>query len=338
MKENGFAIGLLVGTLVIGGGLIALGMGQGKKYAALEGEYSGIKSDVELMARVKPFPTEENRDERKTEVVAFRGKVEGLQNAMQGFRPENLEKISTSELQNRLVAKTEAIKALFDKNQIDYPEKFAFGMESYLDSLANPEATPKLNYQLEATEWLFQQLAGFEQMYDIQNVVREPLPSESGRDWTEVYRANREIPLAQSMPMEVVFFADETVVNDFISALVSSKKYFFTVDMVRVSNAKTNAPIRADAELEEEEAEEEAAGSGGFGGGFGNFNFDEEPAEEEPAGDEAAADVAAPENEEAPVVDEGRVLGQIAGDEGVFVALQLRLLLFSEPIELPEFN
>ncbi|MDQ8191823.1 Amuc_1100 family pilus-like protein [Roseibacillus persicicus] len=332
MKENGFAIGLLVGTLVIGGGLVALGMGQSKKYAELQGEYTSIKANVEQMARVTPFPTEENRDERKTEVVAFLGKVEGLQKAMQGFRPENLEKISPSELQNRLVTKTEAVKALFDEKEIDYPEKFAFGMESYLDSLANPEATAKLNYQLEATEWLFKKLAEFEKVYDVQNIVREPLPSESGQDWTLIYDELREpVPLAQSMPMELVFYADEAAANEFISSLVSSKEYFFTIDMVRIGNAKTTPPTRADAGLEEYEEDEEEDAGGGFGG-FGNFNFDEEPAEGDAAEEEEV------ESEEASVVDEGIVLGQIAGEEGLFVGLQLRLLLFSEEFKLPEFN
>ena len=55
MKENGFAIGLLVGTLVIGGGLVALGVMQGNGFAEAEGRYSEIKDDVESMARVRPL-------------------------------------------------------------------------------------------------------------------------------------------------------------------------------------------------------------------------------------------------------------------------------------------
>ena len=134
MKENGFAIGLLVGTLVIGGGLVALGVSQGNRYAGLQAEYDGVKSDVERMAKVRPFPTEENLEERKTEVKTFRGKVEGLQNTIQNYRPETLEKISPSEFQNRLVSKTAAIKTLFEEKGISYPEQFGFGMESYLDA------------------------------------------------------------------------------------------------------------------------------------------------------------------------------------------------------------
>ena len=341
MKENGFAIGLLIGTLVIGGGLVALGVSQGKRYAGVQSEYEGVKSDVERMAKVRPFPTEENLEERKTEVKTFRGKVEGLQNTFQNFRPEEMEKISPSEFQNRLVAKTAAIKTLFEEKRISFPEQFGFGMEGYLETLANPDATAKLNYQLEALDWLFRELAEVE-TYEIRNLVREGLPSESGLDWTESFNENREpVPLAQSLPMEIVFLADEPAVNAFINSLEDSKKYFFTVDMVRISNENTSAPVRAQAELEEfEEVEEEpAAGGGGFGN-FGDFQFEEEPAE--PAEGEAAepAAEAAPEieNEEEEIIQTGRILGQILGNEGIYVGLQLRLLLFTEPVELPEFN
>lgn len=333
MKENGFAIGLLVGTLVIGGGLVALGLQQGTRYNETLANYSDIKSDVEKMARVEPYPNQENLDERKTEVTAFRGKVEGLQNAIQGFRPESLEKISPSEFQNRLVTKTAEIKALFEEKGISAPEQFAFGMESYLDGLANPDATAKLNYQLEASHWLFTQLANG-QTYELRNVVREALPSESGRDWTDVYRSNREpIPLAQSMPMEVIFLADEASANEFINQLAASKEYFFTVDMVRISSENTSAPVRDQSGLDEAAPAEEApAATGGFGG-FGEFAFDDGTEAEEEAPAEAVV-----EDDEAEVVDSGLILGQVAGREGVYVGLQIRLLLFGEAIELPEIK
>ena len=335
MKENGFAIGLLIGTLVIGGGLVALGLGQGKRYTEVQSEYEGVRSDVERMAQVRPYPTEENLEERKTEVKTFRGKVEGLQNTVQNFRPETLEKISPSELQNRLVAKTAAIKLLFEEKGMSFPEQFGFGMESYLDAPANPEATAKLNYQLEATDWLFRQLAEVE-TYEIRNIVREALPSESGRDWTQAFTENREeVPLAQSLPMEIVFLADEPAVSAFIDALVDSKKYFFAIDMVRIKSENVSAPQRAQAGLEEmEETGEEASGDG-FGG-FGDFSFEEE----EPAEDAGEATEEAPpiEDEEVEVVETGRILGQVLGNEGIYVGLQLRLLLFTEPVELPEFN
>lgn len=332
MKENGFAIGLLVGTLVIGGGLVALGLNQGKRYAGIQSDYQDVKSDVEKMVKVRPFPTKENLEERKTEVKTFRGKVEGLQNTVQNFRPESLEKISPSEFQNRLVAKTAKIKAVFEKEQITYPDQFGFGMEPYLDGLANPEATAKLNYQLEAADWLFRQLADLE-TYEIRNVVREDLPSESGKDWTDVYINNRPpepVPLAQSLPMEVSFLADEAAVSAFVNALVDSKKYFFAIDMIRIGNENPSAPVRSQAGLEELEGEEEHDDGNGFGG-FGDFDFEEDSAEE---GEEAPA----AEDEEAAVVETGRILGQVLGGEGNYVALQIRLLLFTEPVELPDFN
>lgn len=335
MKENGFAIGLLIATLVIGGALVFLGVSQKNRYAGVQSDFSNISTEVKNMADVRPFPTQENLDERKTEVIAFRGKVEGLQNAVQAYRPENLEKISPSDFQNSLVAKTEEIKKLFG-DKVGYPEQFAFGMESYKDALPNPEATAKLNYQLEATEWMFQQLAK-DGIYTIKNAVREALPSESGKNWTDAYEYEEDVPLAQSMPLEVTFLADEPAANEFINSLVTSKKYFFVVDMVRITNENPNPPVRSQSGLEEVEEEFAEEGDGGGFGAFGNFNFEE--GEEEAEGEEAEGeDAPEPEAEDAPVVEEGLILGQVVGKEGLYVGLQIRLLLFGEPVELPEIE
>ena len=323
MKENGFAIGLLVGTLVIGGGLVALGVMQGNGFAEAEGRYSEIKDDVESMARVRPYPSEENLEEREKEVKAFRGKVEALQNALQAYRPESMEKISPSEFQNRVVSKASSLGELFDSKGIEYPEQFALGFERYKDELANPEATGKLNYQLEATEWLFRQLASVD-TYAIRNARREALPSESGEDWLEDLRVE---PLYQSVPMEVVLLAEEKAVDEIINKITSSKEYFFAVDMIRIGNENLDAPNRAQAGLEE--SSESAADDESFddGGGFGAFGaFD----------DEEEAEVVEEEPTEA--LDSGRILGQVLGDEALNVGLQLRLLIFSEPVELPEIK
>jgi len=323
MKENGFAIGLLVGTLVIGGGLVALGVMQGNGFAEAEGRYSEIKDDVESMARVRPYPSEENLEEREKEVKAFRGKVEALQNALQAYRPESMEKISPSEFQNRVVSKASSLGELFDSKGIEYPEQFALGFERYKDELANPEATGKLNYQLEATEWLFRQLASVD-TYAIRNARREALPSESGEDWLEDLRVE---PLYQSVPMEVVLLAEEKAVDEIINKITSSKEYFFTVDMIRIGNENLDAPNRAQAGLEESSesaADEESFDDGGGFGAFGAFDDEEE------------AEVVEEEPTEA--LDSGRILGQVLGDEALNVGLQLRLLIFSEPVELPEIK
>ena len=338
MKENGFAIGLLIGTIVIGGALVFVGVSQGKRYADIQSNFSDSKADVERMANVRPFPTQENLEKRKTEVTAFRGKVEGLQNAIQAYRPETLETISPADFQNNLVSETEKFKKLFNDKGIDYPEPFAFGMESYTGTLPQKGATAELNYQLKASEWLFRQLAR-EGVYGITNVVREALPSETGVDWKKNYN-EFEVPLAQSMPMEVTFLADEPIANEFINTLVTSKEYFFVVDMVRISNEHPTPPNRNESGLDEEDmAIEDKDDDEGFADGFGfGFGGEEEEGEAEAEAEGEAEEAAPVENEEAPVIEEGLILGQVLGKEGVYVALQIRLLLFGEPVELPEFN
>ena len=328
MKENGFAIGLLVGTLVLGGGLVAFGVNQKARYSAALDDYDTLKSDVEGMASVEPYPNEENLKAREKEVTAFLGKVEGLQKAVQGYRPETLEKISPSELQNRLVAKVAAIKERYQSKgsgEISLPEQFAFGMEGYLGKLPHPDSPAKLDYQLKALEWMFTELAARD-TYSIRNLVREPLPSETGADWKQPYlENNKDVPLAQSMPLELTFLADEKAANDFINTLVTSKEYFFMVEGIRIASENTSAPVRSQAGLEEEEAEEE---DGESFGAFGDLDFEDN-------GDDSEAEI---ERDDAPVIEEGKILGQILGSEGVYVGLQLRLLLFDEPYDLPEIK
>lgn len=334
MKENGFVIGLLAGTLLVGGGLIALGLGQGKRFAEAEASYSDLKDDVERMAKVRPYPSKENEEAREKEVKAFRGKVEGLQNALQEFRPEALEKVSPSEFQNRVVAKSASVAKLFGEKGMTFPEQFALGFERYKDELANPEATGKLNYQLEAMEWLFTELAEVE-TYSLKNVKRDAIPSESGKDWLADL-GRQPTPLYQSMPIELVFLAEESALNEFVNKVSSSKKYFFGIDMIRISNENLNPPTRGQAGLEEEEAagEEEEEEAGGAFGAFGGFSFDDADADadaEPDASDNAPAEVEQPR-------DTGRILGQVLGKEAVYVGLQLRLLLFTEQVKLPEIK
>lgn len=323
MKENGFIIALVAGTLVIGGGLVALGLQQGSRYSEAASNYSDIKSNVESMARIQPYPNEENRDERKKEVVAFRGKVEGLQNALQQYRPEAMEKISPQEFQNRLVKKTSELTELFQTKGISFPEQFGMGFEKYRSDLANPEATAKLNYQLEALEFLFKEMAKV-QTYELRNVVREPFPAEVGRDWLAGTRGPE--PLYQSLPLELVFLAEEEGINEFINTISSSKEFFFAIDMVRIANQNQSAPVRSQGQLEEEDPSAEASTTDS---GFAGFDFGDETVEEEEE----------EKPEEAMMKpDSSRILGQVLGNEAIYVGLQIRLLLFSEAVPLPEIN
>ncbi|MDP0490956.1 MAG: Amuc_1100 family pilus-like protein [Verrucomicrobiota bacterium JB023] len=329
MKENGFAIGLLAATVLVGGGLVAVGVMQGSKYNEALASYDEAKNDVERMVRISPFPSEANVEDRKQEVTKFLGKVEGLQKALENYRPETLEEVSPAEFQNRLVAANNEIKALFDEKQVAYPEQFAFGMEQYTDGLANPDSTGELDYQLKAFKWLFTELANVE-TYKLNNVRREGLPSEQGLDWLENLERGEypEEQIAQAMPFEITFLCSEEAAREFINTVSTTGEYFFTIDAVRIEAESPNPPTREMSGLEEEGGAAESAAPADAFAAFGDFGDDEEEEVEE---------------ETADVVDAGRVLGQIAGPgtvglDGVYVGLQMRLMYFTDFVNLPEFN
>ena len=307
MKGNGFVIGLLATTLVVGGGFIAFGVMQGSKYQQTVDEYATLESDVRSATNLAPSPTEENAKAYRDTVTKYRGKVEAFQGGMQSFAPE-LEATEPKDFQTKLLNVSKAIIESANRDGMSLPsEEFAFGMENYLGEVPTKEAATKLNFQLDACDWLIKELLKAK-INGVLNFVREPLPIERGEVLIQ--------PIAQTMPLELVFFGDEDSVIAFLSAIESSKEFFFSIGMLSFSNGNSNPPNRESAALEELAVVEE---DDEFG--FGDFGTDDDVEDN-------------PES----VVDTSKILGQIAGAEQVFVALQMDLILFNEAPELPEIR
>src|SRR5690606_13773811 len=146
----------------------------------------------------------------------------------------------------------------------EVPPQFFLGFESYTNSPVRKEATGILGYQMDAVAELFNGLAAAKPTRLI-NVFRPALDEESGKSFDATGKSYR------ALPIEIAFNGTEASLREFLSSLDDSKKFYYVVRSIRVSNEKQKAPTASDAEFrqEEEAADSGAGASDAFaGGGF----------------------------------------------------------------------
>ncbi len=180
-KENKFLAGLLVITLLLAAAIIFFGLGQGDKLEEKLEEVAQKENSLEEMKNLNPYPTPENAAAKRSSLKAVVAKGKEAQEKVMAFRPESLETISINEFTTALTEKVAAIRELFPENKA-LPAQFNLGFKAYSGSPPDEKATGILNYQLEATDWLFKELAaaGVNQLV---NFHRAELPIEKGEDW-----------------------------------------------------------------------------------------------------------------------------------------------------------
>ena len=116
---------------------------------------------------------------REEGVAAYHDSIAVVRKGLDAYRPEKLEKMSPEQFSDLRVASSKKMRKLFEDAGTTLPEGVEFGFEKYAESSVKIAATPKLNYQLEASQWLLSQLAGVKPSALV-NIVRTPLPIESG--------------------------------------------------------------------------------------------------------------------------------------------------------------
>ena len=330
MKQSKFEAILLVVVVIAAAGIIFMGLSQGKAYKAAKERFDDAESEVSAMESGKPYPNPKMVGLRKDEVEAFRKEVVGLQGDLLKFRPAELEKISPAEFNTRLTETSDKLRSLYEKSEIVFPEDWRAGFESYTASPPKDAATPYLNFQLQALDALYTDLAKSGPS-ELLNVHRGKLPVERGDPMDEVDRRGRPIKGGKPfyvLPVEITFRGREKAVRKFLSEVAGAEEYFTSIRSLRIRNSKNAAPPRtSDAEFEgglETGEDEPADPFGAFD--FGAFGEEDEEGEEE--------DEVVEEDKEDAGGDQ--ILGQVLGAEELNVFLQLELLLFKSDVELPK--
>ena len=333
MKQSKFEALLLIVVVAIAAGIIFLGLSQGKAYKEAKERFDEAEEAVARMESGKPYPDPQSVDERKKEVGGFLEEVSGLQEALLKFRPQELEKISPAEFNTRLTETSEKLRTLYEQKKITFPDEWRAGFEAYTASPPKDDATPYLNYQLQALEALYTDLAKAGPS-ELVNVHRGKLPIEQGKsmDGEEEGRSKNRRKASEAepfyvMPVEISFRGREKAVRQFLSELAGADEYFTSIRSLRIRNSGNAKPPRSsDAEFEggletgeETEAEDPFSAFFPDAGADDGGGDDEAPAEDE--GDEGGSE---------------QILGQVLGAEDLSVFLQLELLLFRSDVELPE--
>ena len=260
IQENTFVAGLAGATAVIGGAILFFGISQGGKYDEKLEKYEELKVQQTKLEKLKPYPTYENRKDREAGMADYEKTIKDVRNLVTGYRPEKLVKMTPADFKDIQVKMEIDLRKAFDDAGTTLPENCLFGFEKYATDPVKAVATPKLNYELEALQWMFKKLSEVKPE-TITNIRRAELPEESGRV-TQVTtkkgkkdrsRGNAERSSSAAgrayelMPVEVSFTANEVAVRKFLIEMVNSNQYYYAIRGVRIRNEKQNPPSEGDA-------------------------------------------------------------------------------------------
>jgi len=195
MKSNPFLVTLSIITLVVAGGLLAFGFIKKSEYDKKKNAFQSLSSQLGKMESMEGYPNQENVDKLKTTLVSYKGKIEGLRNALE----------------------SSSIPAF--KNVVPAPKG----------------ATGKLNYQLGSLEWLHKSLAEHnpQELRNLHRkpLKEERGAGEGGKKNKKNSRAVE--PIAVSLPIQMTFVAYENDARGFLNSLVKSNEYLFTIDSIK---------------------------------------------------------------------------------------------------------
>lgn len=323
VQENKFVAGLIGVTAVIGGGILYMGFSQGAAFDKKKAEYEDLKENYISLGKASPYPNKQNQKARKEGVEKYGVTIMDVGSALSAFQPDSMSTISPKEFSDARVDMVNRLNTAFADANIALPELTEFGFEKYSKKLPKPEATPKLTYQLGATEWLFTKLAEARPSALI-NVNRPALlvesdktiepESTSKKKKKKKKKSKSKVPTEKPyelMPMEIAFTGNENSVRAFLQEMVNSKEYFYAIRALRVSNERQSGPTVEDANFPAPVVDATADGFGGFAG----FDDAEESAEVEGDTQEvtAAGEI---------------ILKQVLGREKLHVQLAFDIVLF----------
>ncbi len=318
IKDNKFVVALGSGTLLGVGLLFFLGAGGATRYDEAKAKFDEAASQAASYEKLPLYPKQETRDGKRKALDDYRKAVDTLQASFEKFRPKELRNVSPQDFTSSLKDADLEIRKAFEDAGATVPEGFFAGFERYKTSLALPNSTGLLNYQLGAIKNILLELAKARPP-EFRNLYRVTLPEEDGQAYSAPANA-----AARPLPLEITFTGPEKSAREFLSSIIKPENQYVVIRAIRVTNAKKDPPRAADAQFEKPAAAQPAGGDSAFGGEFVLPGDEVTPAAapEKPA--------AAPER-----ADTSRILSQVLGNEQVHVFVRLDILQFFPVKKLP---
>lgn len=325
-KINPFLLTLLMITLVVAGGSLVFGFMKKSEFGKKNKTYKSLATQLGQMESMEGYPNQENVNKLKESLVSYKGKIEGLRNALQSSTIPSFKTMPSSRFANNLVKTNKRIKAIYDEKGILMPEDWYCGFEKYRTVPAPKGATGVLDYQLGAMDWLHTTLAEHSPA-ELRNVYRKSANAEvnAGEDTNKKFKYRgknkRAVPYSVSMPIQLTFLSYEENARSFLNALIRSNNYFFTIDTIKMKLVETKG-----------ESEEDNDG-------------EKSPQEEDPSGEALDQIFKSGKDEEGRVelpkkaeLSDEKLFNQVLGKEMVAVFIDLNLVYFQKQDELPEIK
>lgn len=310
------------GTLVGVALLYFVGSGWTADYDSAKTRFEEASTEAKGFENAPLYPKIENQNAKSKALDEYRKSVESMQTEFEKFRPKEIKDISPQDFTTHLKAVDQEIRKAFEDEGTTVPEAFFAGFEGYKTTLARPNTTGILDYQLDAIKTVLLELAKTGPS-ELRNLHRPPLQEEESAGQAYTPKPNA---IARALPLEISFVAPEKSAREFLSAIVKPENQYLVIRSLRITNAKKEAPRAADAQFEKPAAAK-AAAAGIFDGGF--VLPGEEP---QPAAGAKPPDAAAPTPAPA---SSARILAQVLGNEQVQVFVRLDLLQFLPAKKLP---
>ena len=357
IQENKFVAGWAGVTTVIVGGILYVGLSQGSAFNEKLEQYQDIKGQYAQLEKSKPYPSAANLSKREEGIEQYEEAIKEVRGLVAGYRPEKLERMTPEQFKDIQVKMDTDLHKLFAEAETELPSDCLFGFEEYSTSAVKAGATAKLNYELEAMQWMFSKLAEVKPSA-LSNIRRVELPEESGRivkvepqpnkgkkkgavkgnkgKKNTDHAAGRAYEL---MPVEISFTASESSVREFLLTLVNSKEYYYAIRSVRVRSERQSTPNQRDASFPVDAVvpgDDDGFGDlEGFGDDSGLDAGIVEDASSEDGEDQADAGAGeAPAIPAIPAIPAGElILKQVLGNEKLHVHLCLDIVLIEKKTE-----
>lgn len=322
-------------------GLVGLGFSFGSSADEAAQAHQSSLSAIKSLEQSPTTPEPAKVKELAASVEAYALRVDGLKKRLSQFGVEEIEPMTPEAFNNQLKQTVESFRAAATAKDVLVPEEFYMGFEEYRDKLPKSEASGYLNYELSATNWLFNELLK-DGMQRVISVVRKPITQETNQPPAPTNArpkpgAAPEPPKVMvRMPIEIVVEARKESWAKVLTAIASSEaEHFMIIRGMRIVNEKTVGPAAADISFDDPK---DASGDDG-GGNDGGFDFilpeAEEPLEE-PVDGEESEETEEEEAAEIPGKASGdEIVKPVLGTENVFIALQLEIVHFLPDVKIP---
>ena len=251
--ENKFLAGF-IGFMVVGIGALGFLLFQEiSDYSAKQATYNTKYAQLDQLQKRIPYPNEKNLESYNNQHQELKQVIDELNQNLAKFQLPLDPSIIPQTFQKNLQAAIADATAKADAAKIQLPDKFAFGFDQYVSTLAIQPAAPALDRQLNAVRFVFDELLTGGGVTSISSVTREALPEEK----QGVKPASA--PVVKE-PLSITFTTTWQSLRKVLNDLIQTKKQFFIVRLINITTDGSKDQPISKAETAKTGAESKSKG------------------------------------------------------------------------------